>query len=149
MEVLRWVADQTSETYRNDRLLSGIIYLHPITHTRMEGSAMKNLRIFQSLCGQETLENVLLTTAQWSNVNPVEGRVREDNLRDEGLWGGLIDKGATLQRFHGTRDSGFEPIHRLMSNIQKPLEIQEQIVRQNMTLLETNAGQCINEELIA
>ena len=92
---------------------------------------------------------MLLATTQWSNVNLVEGRTREDNLRDEGLWGGLIGKGTTLQRFHGTRDSRFELIHMLMSNIPKPLEIQEQIIRQNMTLLETNAGQCINEELIS
>ena len=149
MEILQEIAGWTSETYRNDRLLSGIIYLHPITDIRMEGSAMKNLRTFQSLCGQEALVNVLLTTTQWSKVNPVEGRAREDNLRDQGVWGGLIDKGATLQRFHGTKESGFELIHRLMSNIPKPLMIQEQIVSQNMTLLETDAGQCVNEELIA
>ena len=29
MEVPQEIADWTSETYRNDRLLSGIIYLHP------------------------------------------------------------------------------------------------------------------------
>ena len=149
MEILQEIADWTSETYRNGRLLSGIIYLHPIHHIRMEGSAMKNLRTLQSLCGQEALENVLLTTTKWSKVNPVVGRAREDSLRAERFWGRLIDKGATLERFHGTRDSGFELIHKLMSNIPKPLMIQEQIVSQNMTLFETDAGQCLNEELIA
>ena len=88
----------------------------------MEGSAMVNLRMFQSLCGQKVLENVLLTTTQWSKVDPAEGQAREDSLRDEGLWGGLIDRGATLQRFHGTRESGLELVHKLMSNTQKPLD---------------------------
>ena len=105
--------------------------------------------MFQSLCGQQVLENVLLTTTQWSNVDLAEGQAREDNLRDEGLWGGLIGKGATLQKFRGTRESGFELIHKLMLNTRKPLDIQDQIVKQNMTLLETDAGKCVNEELIA
>ncbi|PUU74169.1 hypothetical protein B9Z19DRAFT_474156 [Tuber borchii] len=148
-EVLQEITDWTSATYKKDQLLNGIIYLHPITHTRMGGSAMRNLRTFQSLCGQEVLENVLLTTTQWSNVDLEEGQAREDNLRDEGLWGGLIRKGATLQKFHGTRDSGFELIHKLMWNTKKPLDIQDQIVEQRMTLLETDAGKSVNEELIA
>ena len=105
--------------------------------------------MFQGLCGQEVLRNVLLTTTQWLNVNPAEGRACGDNLQDESLWGGLIGMGATLERFYGTRESGFELISKLMPNIPKPLHIQDQIVRQHMTLLETNAGQCVGEELIA
>ena len=105
--------------------------------------------MFQKLCGQEVLENVLLTTTQWSNVNPAEGQAREDNLRDEGLWGGLIGKGATLQRFHGTKESGLELINKLVSKTRKPLHIQDQIVRQHMTLLETDAGRFLNEGLAA
>jgi len=148
-EVLEEIANWTSETYRKKQLLSGIIYLHPITHARIEGSAMRNLRMFQSLCGQEILGNVLLTTTQWSNVDPAVGQAREDNLRDEGFWGGLIRRGAILQRFHGTRESGLELIRGLMFNTRMPLDIQEQMVEQQMTLLETNAGKCITEELIA
>ena len=105
--------------------------------------------MFQNLCGQEALENVFLTTTQWLNADQAEGRAREDSLQDERCWGGLIAKGATLQRFYGTRESGFELIHKLMSNTQLPLSIQEQIVKKNMTLLETNAGKCINRELTA
>ena len=148
-EVLREIADWTSKTYRDRRLLSGIIYLHPITDTRLKGFAIRNLRMFQNLCGKEVLENVFLTTTQWSNFNPAEGQAREDHLQEDGLWGGRIGKGATLQRFHGTRESGFELIHKLIANTELPLDIQKQIVEQNMTLLETNAGKCINRELTA
>ena len=142
------ISDWASEAYRNDQLLSGIIYLHPITHTRMEGSILKNLRTLQSLCGQEALSNVFLTTTQWSRVNWAEGEFRENRLRNRELWGGLIEKGATLQRFIGTRESGLELIHRLMLNKPKPLHIQNQMVKQHMTLLETDAGKCINELLV-
>ena len=105
--------------------------------------------MFQNLCGQEVLENVLLTATQWSNVDPAEGQAREDNLRDEGLWGELIRKGATLERFHGTKESGLELIHKLMSNTRKPLHIQDQIVRQHLTLLQTDAGKFLSEGLAA
>ena len=115
----------------------------------MEGSALKNLRMLQNLCGQEVLENVFLTTTQWSNVNPAEAELRENRLLHQEFWGGLIDKGATLERFWGTRESGFELITKFMSKTPKPLDIQDQIVEQNMTLPETNAGKCVNEELIA
>jgi len=105
--------------------------------------------MFQSLCGQEVLENVFLTTAQWSNVKPVDGERRENKLRNGDFWGGLIRKGAALERFYGTRESGLELICKLKLKNPKPLDIQDQMVKQKMTLLETNAGQCINEELIA
>ena len=105
--------------------------------------------MFQSLCGQEVLENVFLTTTQWSKVNQAEGEFRQNRLRSRDFWGGLIEKGATLQRFHGSRESGLELIRGLMSNKRKPLHIQDQIVKQHMTLLETDAGKFINEELAA
>ncbi|PWW79470.1 hypothetical protein C7212DRAFT_361948 [Tuber magnatum] len=148
-EVLREIADWTTRTYEKKRLLSGIVYLHPITHARMEGSALRNLGLFRSLCGQKALENVLLTTTQWSNVDPVEGGAREQSLREQKFWGGLIDKGATLQRFSGTRESGLELIRKLMRKDGKPLDIQVQIVNERMTLLETDAGKCIGDELAA
>ena len=115
----------------------------------MEGSSLKNLRMFQILCGEKALANVLLTTTQWSNVDPTKAQGRENELRSQEFWGGLIDRGATLQRFLGTRESGLELIHKLMPNTPIPLDIQDQIVEQGMTLLETDAGQCINEELLA
>jgi len=108
---------------------------------------MRNLGVFQSLCGQEALENVLLTTTQWSNVDPAEGQAREDNIRHEDFWGGLISRGATLQRFHGTRESGLELISKLMLQERKPLRIQDQIVNQQMALHETDAGKLLKDRL--
>ncbi|PWW73767.1 hypothetical protein C7212DRAFT_346713 [Tuber magnatum] len=92
-EILREIADWTSVTYGEKRLLSGIIYLHPITHSRMEGSALKNLRMFQSLYGRKFLKNIFLAKTQWSSADPAKGQVRENSLRNGDFWGGLIDKG--------------------------------------------------------
>ncbi|PWW79643.1 hypothetical protein C7212DRAFT_275951 [Tuber magnatum] len=148
-EVLADICAWTSLNYRKGRLLSGIIYLHRITDVRMDGSSLKNLRMFQRLCGPGALKNVLLTTTQWSNVDPALGEFREDNLRHGDFWGGLVSKGASLERFMGTRESGLGLINKLMENEPKALNIQYQMVQKNMTLVETSAGKFINEELIA
>ncbi|RPA90193.1 hypothetical protein L873DRAFT_1848917 [Choiromyces venosus 120613-1] len=129
-EVLKDICDWTSETYKEKRLLSGIICLHRTTGVRMGGSTLKNLMMFLKLCGKGTLGNVFLTTTQWSNVNSEGGNLRKTEL-------------------YGTRDSGLQLIRELMSKIPKPVEIQVRIVDQNKTLIQTDAGQSINEELTA
>jgi len=148
-EVLADICAWTSLNYKKDKLLSGIIYFHRITDVRMDGCSLKNLRMFQRLCGPDALQNVLLTTTQWSNVDRAIGEFREDNLRHGDFWGGLISKGASLERFMGTRESGLELIHKLMENKPKPLDIQDQMVKKNMTLVETDAGKFMNEELLS
>jgi len=92
---------------------------------------------------------VLLTTTQWSNVDPTEGVHREDNLQDESLWGHLIFRGASLERFTGTRESGLELIHKLMGKKPKPLPIQDQTAEKGMAPAETDAGRLLGEELLS
>ena len=105
---------------------------------------MAYLTVFQKLCGPIALQNVLLTTTQWSNVDPAEGKSSEDRLRNYYLWRGFIDKGATIKRFEGTRESGLELIDQLMKKEPKPLLIQDQMVKNNMALVETDVGRYIN-----
>jgi len=148
--VLSEICDWSSKTYKEKRLLSGIIYLHRITDLRMEGSAVKNLMMFKKLCGPGALKNVFLTTTQWSNVDQAAGEIRESSISgDPNFWGRLIDKGATVQRFYGTRESGLGLIVKMMQNQPEALDIQDQIVEQRKTIVETDAGQWINAELIA
>ncbi|CUS11021.1 unnamed protein product [Tuber aestivum] len=150
-DILTEISGWTSKTFKENRLLSGIIYLHSITNVRMDGSAVKNLMMFQKLCGRGALKNVFLTTTQWSRVtDQAKGEVRERALCEErNFWGLLIERGATLQRFHGTGESGMGLIDQLMPNKPAALDIQEQLVTEKRTLVGTDAGRCINEELIA
>ena len=138
-----------SSNYREGELLSGIIYLHNITNHRIDGSPLRCLRMFQKLCGERSLQNVLLTTTQWSNVPQAQRESREADLRSGNFWGGLLARGATLTRFMGTRESGLELIHKLMKKEPKPLDIQDQIVEGGMRLVETDTGKYINDELIS
>ena len=48
--------------------LSGILYLHRITDNRMAGTPLKNLQVFQKLCGRDALGKVYLTTTMWDEA---------------------------------------------------------------------------------
>ena len=148
-EILTDICAWMSSSYRKGRLLSGIIYLHRITDVRMDGSSLKNLKMFQRMCGPDALQNVLLTTTQWSNVNPELGVEREGNLRHEDFWAELISRGASLERFMGTRASGLDLISKLINKEPRPLRIQDQMVEKGMTLVDTDAGKFMNDELIS
>ena len=148
-QVLLDISTWMSSSYKKGKLLSGIIYLHRITDVRMDGSSVKYVKMFQKLCGPDALQNVLLATTQWSNVNQAQGESRERELRDGRFWGGLITEGASVTRFMGTRESGMELIDKLMGYQPKPLDIQDQIVGEKMEMSETNAGKFMNEELVS
>jgi len=138
-----------SSNYREGKLLSGIIYLHRITDVRMDGTSLKNFKMLQKMCGPNALKNVLLTTTQWSNVAQAQGEKREGELRDGDFWGELIREGAAVARFMGTKESGLDLISKLIENEPKPLHIQDEMEMRNMTLVETDVGKFMNDELIS
>ncbi|PUU75419.1 hypothetical protein B9Z19DRAFT_994853 [Tuber borchii] len=148
-EVLADICAWRLLSYKEKRLLSGIIYLHRITDVHLDSPPQKNLGMFERFCGPSVLQNVLLTTTQWSNIDHMLGWQREEDLRRQDFWGGLISKGASLERFMNTRESGLELIYKLMKKEPKPLHIQDQIVEKGMALVETDAGRFINDELIS
>ncbi|PUU72147.1 hypothetical protein B9Z19DRAFT_1012871, partial [Tuber borchii] len=99
---------------------------------------------FQKLCGPSALQNVFLATTQWSNANLAAEEWHENKLRNSIYWRALITEGVAIKRFMGTRESGLELIDQLMEKEPKPLLIQHQIVDENMTLEETDAGKFID-----
>ena len=138
--VLAEISAWTSSAYMNGILLSGIIYLCNVNWAIMRDEAVRDLKTLQNLCGPSALQNVLLTTTQWSKANPLDGRSREETLRARCGWGELVTQGAAIERFLGTRESGLKLIHKLMKNEPKPLLIQHQIVNEAKALEETDAG---------
>ena len=61
-DVLKDIAGWLLKAYQQDIRLSGMVYLHSISETRMKGSHMTNLRMFQKLAGLENMGHVILTT---------------------------------------------------------------------------------------
>jgi hypothetical protein len=153
-DVLKDVAFFLSTVYQNKVRLAGIIYLHRITDPRMGGSALKNLYMFQRLCGDRGLSSVILATTMWSNLEGTDagqetGRLREAELRMPQFWGSMADRGSEIVKHDGTKESARSIISRLVDKgTDVILDIQVQLVEENKTLDETSAGQYIQKELL-
>ena len=141
VEITKWM----SRSYSKGKLLSGIIYLHRITDVRMDGSSTKYVRILQRLCGPKAMKNVFLTTTRWSNTDRAQQERRESELREGAFWGGLIEGGASVVRFMGTRESGLELVSNLTRLKPEPLSIQVEMEK-NIPFIDTEVGKFMNEE---
>ena len=148
-DILSTIANWVQQTNHERKHLSGIIYFHRIVDTRMEGSNMKNLRMFRELCGEKNFSNVILCTTMWDKVEEEEGRKREQELRNkETFWGSLVSRGAQVMQHRGP-DFAASAKKIAESLIQKDtivLQLQEELDR-NGTLSDTSAGRLLNSEI--
>ena len=94
-DVLREIADFLNESYESQIHLSGIVYLHRISDTRLGGSGMRNLRMFKKLVGEDGLANVVFATTMWSMLPDLgAGYAREAELTQRNdFWQYMISKG--------------------------------------------------------
>ena len=139
-DILSEVADWLSIAYANRILLTGIIYLHRIIDPTLEGSAMRNLRVFKQLCGPEAFTSVALVITFWSHVDEIVGSEREKSLMGSGdFWG--LSMGSTSYRQDQGEASAREIVDRLIMR-RRPvvLDIHREIVDCGRILDETAAG---------
>ncbi|KAI1084592.1 P-loop containing nucleoside triphosphate hydrolase protein [Whalleya microplaca] len=145
-EVLEMIADYLAVAYSEKIRLSGIIYLHPISDTRVTHHATKNLEMFRKLTGQKNLKNVVLTTSMWDKVTPEEGERRERELREK-FWTVLLAFGAQSVKYGGTTESARAIASMLIGNQPFYLQLQEEMGQGN-ALKDTAAGREIMQELV-
>ena len=101
-EVLCEIAAWLTRSYTAQIRLSGIIYLHRISDSRMQGSAKRNLLMFKKLCGPDALKQVTLATTMWDRVSEVEGEARERELTSTpDFWGWMVGHGSRVCRHTG------------------------------------------------
>jgi hypothetical protein len=146
-EVLQLIADYLATAYRNDMKLSGIIYMHPISDTRVTHHATKNLEMFKKLTGEKNLKNVVLATSMWDKVSAEEGQAREQELKGK-FWKVLMVLGAQAVKYAGTLDSARHIAQILMAKKPFYLQLQEEMGKDNKALRDTAAGQQIMLELV-
>jgi len=144
-DILSTIANWVQQANHERKHLSGIIYFHRIVDTRMEGSSMKNLRMFRELCGEKNFSNVILCTTMWDKVEEEEGRRREQELESkETFWGSLVSRGAQVMQHRGP-DLTASARKIAESLIQKDtivLQLQEELDK-NGSLSDTSAGRLL------
>lgn len=135
-----------SARYEAGSKLAGVIYITRISDNRFSGIAGRNFRMFRELCGDTSLQNVILLTNMWGQVTQDVGEEREEELATK-FFKPVLDKGARLARHHNTVESAHDVIRSIMKNVPVPLRIQRELVDEGRNIDDTAAGAAINEEL--
>lgn len=105
----------------------------------MRGAPLRNLTMFQHLCGKDAFKNVVLLTTFWDRVLDEVGANRENQLQTD-FWRPLIVHGSRVDQFNPpTHERAWDIIDRFPPNTSRPaLTIQREMVDQKKKLHETS-----------
>jgi len=145
-EILTTIADWFVKKYKGKANFATILYFHRISDNRMSGTAMKNLRLFRSLCGKDAMPNIIIVTTMWSKVTEEEGIEWQTVLKNE-VWNDMLDQGCSVERFANTRESAWHVIDSLSGNDRANVLVSSEIVDHHLRLNETQAGGVLSKEL--
>jgi hypothetical protein len=132
--------------YRREVQLAGIIYFHRISDQRWRGSDTRSFGWLKSICGEETLRNVVLATNMWGDVTREIGAVREQQLATDFVKDAL-DEGAQLHRHHDTTESAHQIIRGILNNRRAPFQVQRELVEEDREFDQTTVGEEIKREV--
>ncbi|EKM78785.1 hypothetical protein AGABI1DRAFT_15253, partial [Agaricus bisporus var. burnettii JB137-S8] len=108
-EILTEVADWLKQTYQAGVKLSGILFLHRITDNRMTNTLVRNLDMFENLCGNGAFSNVRFVTTHW------------DQLKDNNQ--GIKNEGELCKKYFNTFLCGGSQVHRFQSSFASAWQI--------------------------
>ncbi|KAJ2935816.1 hypothetical protein H1R20_g1278, partial [Candolleomyces eurysporus] len=149
-EILRIIAFELEKQYRKGQTLHGIIYIHRISDLRVGGLAKTNFSIFRKLCGDPSLQNVIIVTNMWSRLpSAEEGRRRAVELASlDDFFKPAIAQGAMMMHhYKDTVDSAHRILRQILKNHPMALSIQKELVDQHKNITETGAGMALDEKL--
>lgn len=141
-DILQAIADWLEKTYKRGIVLNGLLFLHRITDNRMAGTPLKNLHMFQRLCGVNALRNVILVTTMWSEVDDAATALsREEELRTN-YWKPMVSAGSRILRFDYNHESVWAIVDHL-NGTPLPVQLQVELVDEGKSLVYTSAGSAL------
>jgi hypothetical protein len=139
----------TKYRYDHEKKLAGIIYMHRISNFRMGGISTRNFKMFRELCGNSTLENVVIVTSRWGEASSQIGEARERELStDEMFFKPVLDKNARLVRHDNTYRSAQAIIRLVIPNRLETLQIQQEPVDEQFDTSQKAAAEELGRDLI-
>ena len=128
--------------YEKDILLSGLVYCHRISDTHLAATSVRHLRTFEELCGEDALQNVILATTMWDEIDEDTGKMEEERMKTK-YWNTMLERRSTAGRFMGTYESALQLLQPLIdaANFKRSsLLLQYEMVDMGKQLNETSAG---------
>lgn len=127
--------------------LAGVIYMHRISDLRVGGSARRDFRMFQELCGEEAYPNVIIVTNMWGTVTEEDGIAREQELASKNIFfKPILDKRAKMLRHDNTKHSAHQIIQNLVDKGPVVLQIQREL-GEGMDITQTAAYKQLDKEM--
>ncbi|KAK7898062.1 hypothetical protein LTR67_004694 [Exophiala xenobiotica] len=145
--VFRDLSAWLAARYQEKTHLMAIIYIQPITLTRVSGSILRNLTVMKRMLGVQSFPHLTLVTSMWDTIDHSLGEKREVELETE-FWSDLVQFGAKVDRFSGDANSAAKILEKASSKDELSMTIQREIVDQGLTLDRTAAGTYLESEIL-
>ncbi|CAE6459426.1 unnamed protein product [Rhizoctonia solani] len=147
-EILKSLAGFLTVAYTQNFKITGLLYLHKITDTRIGGASLRHMNMFKELCGTDSLKNVVYVMNMWSDPPTEDEVLREDELRhSDEFFGAPLAEGAQMTRHGNTRESAHNIIRKLLPRLPTVPKISKQLVDEGLELEETSAGVALGHGL--
>ncbi|KAG2074216.1 hypothetical protein BDR04DRAFT_1115750 [Suillus decipiens] len=147
-DVLKMIAAYLQTMHKQEKLLSGVIYMHRISDIRVGSTSRRDFTMFQELCGKEAYKNVLMVTNMWGEANQEDALAREQELREKDIFfKPILEDGAVLLRHMNDQESAHKIIQKLTGIDPVVLRIQSELAAMN-DITQTGAFAQLNRELM-
>ncbi|RXW18922.1 hypothetical protein EST38_g6932 [Candolleomyces aberdarensis] len=149
-EILRIIAFELEKQYCKGQTLHGVIYVHRISDFYVNGLAKTNLGIFRKLCGDSSLQNVVIMTNMWSRLHSEpEGRRRAVELAstDDFFKPAIVEGAVMMHHMQNTVESARTVIRQILKNHPIALSTYEETVDQHTSINKTGMGMTVDEKL--
>ncbi|KAG2008133.1 TKL/TKL-ccin protein kinase [Coprinopsis cinerea AmutBmut pab1-1] len=149
--ILKRISNWLAKSYRLGMTVGGLVYMHDLSAARFTGSAKRNLKMFNQLCGGDAVKRVILTTSKWGKFRTEdlpEAAQRQEELQ-KSFWDRMLKEGARCEPLNpATHEAAWKVLHLILGNLDrkggqklKSLQIQREIIDQKKALPQTDAGQ--------
>ncbi|KAJ2920747.1 hypothetical protein H1R20_g16347, partial [Candolleomyces eurysporus] len=156
-EILKRISKWLEQSYRTNTVIGGVIYLHDISQEKFTGTARRNLAVFKRICGEPSLDKVILVTSKWGRAFGRNLETREEELKTK-HWKIMLDGGARAERLgadHEEEDT-WKIVRSILDKAEKRaieqvksegLEIQKELVQRHKLVPQTQAGRELRHQL--
>jgi hypothetical protein len=152
-ETLDEIAFWLTAAYEHSIQINGIVYLHSITDTRMQGAARKSLDILKTLCGAENYYGLVMATTRWAEISRKQkskALYKQQQLRqDPRFWGDIEEGGGHITSLSASREDALRIVAHIIDNgFIMNLAFQYQLVEEGRRIIDTDTGYLLYEDIL-
>jgi hypothetical protein len=148
--VLDKIASWGNSLFRRGQKISGVLYLHDVSVSRMRGSGIRNLEMLPEFIGKEKLQFLTMVTTHWNTLRDSNKEVNNEKslMAEEKYWRKLLDgdSRANTRRFDNTDGSAMEIIREHLQHGFITC-LTSEMVGESRSLGDTSAGKIVEKNL--